>query len=85
MPLGRRNRRSMLAGAAIATSRSNKRQAMASQQQPAVQQSAPAPAPAPTTNNDDMYVQLEKLGALKDKGLLTQEEFDAKKKQILGL
>ncbi len=81
MPLGRRNRRSMLAGAAIATSRSNKRQAVANQQQPAVQQ----PATAPASNNDDMYVQLEKLGALKDKGLLTQEEFDAKKKQILGL
>lgn len=81
MPLGRRNRRSMLAGAAIATSRSNKRQAVANQQQPAVQQ----PTPAPASNNDDMYVQLEKLGALKDKGLLTQEEFDAKKKQILGL
>jgi len=80
MPLGRRNRRSMIAGAAIATSRSNKRQA-ASQQQPAVQQ----PTPAPASNNDDMFLQLEKLGALKDKGLLTQEEFDAKKKQLLGL
>jgi hypothetical protein len=29
--------------------------------------------------------QLEKLGQLKDQGILTQEEFDAKKKQILGL
>jgi hypothetical protein len=29
--------------------------------------------------------QLEKLAQLKDQGILTQEEFDAKKKQILGL
>ncbi|MGD9474082.1 MAG: SHOCT domain-containing protein [Eubacteriaceae bacterium] len=29
--------------------------------------------------------QLAKLGQLRDQGILTQEEFDAKKKQILGL
>jgi hypothetical protein len=29
--------------------------------------------------------ELEKLSQLKDKGILTQEEFDQKKKQILGL
>jgi hypothetical protein len=36
-------------------------------------------------DSDDMYVQLEKLGQLKDQGILTQAEFDAKKAQILGL
>jgi hypothetical protein len=41
------------------------------------------PAPQPAT--DDTYAQLEKLGELKDQGIVTQEEFDAKKKQILGL
>lgn len=45
------------------------------------QQAAPAQAPA----EEDVYVQLEKLGQLKDQGVLTQEEFDAKKKQLLGL
>jgi predicted Zn-dependent peptidase len=47
---------------------------------------APAPAPVAATNGvDDQMAQLEKLGQLKDQGILTQEEFDAKKKQILGL
>ena len=36
-------------------------------------------------SQDDQFVQLEKLGQLKDKGILTQEEFDIQKKQILGL
>lgn len=29
--------------------------------------------------------QLEKLAELKEKGIITEEEFNAKKKQILGL
>jgi hypothetical protein len=29
--------------------------------------------------------ELEKLAALKDKGILTEEEFNQKKKQILGI
>jgi hypothetical protein len=33
----------------------------------------------------DAVEQVEKLGNLLAKGLLTQEEFDSKKKQILGL
>jgi hypothetical protein len=39
---------------------------------------------AATSGVDDQMAQLEKLGQLKDQGILTQEEFDAKKKQILG-
>ena len=35
----------------------------------------------PTSNLDE----LEKLGSLKDKGIITQEEFDAKKKILLEL
>lgn len=34
---------------------------------------------------DDTVEQLQQLAQLKDQGILTQEEFDAKKKQILGL
>ncbi len=34
---------------------------------------------------DDTVDQLQQLAQLKDQGILTQEEFDAKKKQILGI
>jgi hypothetical protein len=34
---------------------------------------------------DNSVEQLEKLAELKDKGILTEEEFQAKKKEILGL
>lgn len=33
---------------------------------------------------NDVMFQLEKLSELKDKGIITQEEFETKKKQILG-
>jgi uncharacterized membrane protein YdbT with pleckstrin-like domain len=33
----------------------------------------------------DTYQELQNLATLKDKGIITQEEFDAKKKQILGV
>lgn len=34
---------------------------------------------------DDMVSQLERLGALVEKGLLSKEEFEAQKKKLLGL
>jgi hypothetical protein len=34
---------------------------------------------------NDMTTQLQELAQLKDQGILTQAEFDAKKKQILGI
>ena len=34
---------------------------------------------------EDFIVQLERLAVLRDKGIVTEEEFQAKKKQILGL
>ena len=53
-------------------------------------QAAPAAAAAPATpaatasvNADDVIATLEKLGELKAKGVLTQEEFDAKKAELL--
>ncbi len=42
---------------------------------------APAPAPAP---EEDVITQLERLGALKAQGILTDEEFDAQKAKLLG-
>lgn len=40
---------------------------------------------APAADTDDQFAELEKLAELRDKGILTPEEFEAKKKQILGL
>jgi hypothetical protein len=53
---------------------------MADQQAP--QQAAPPPAAAAPP--DDM-AQIQQLATMKDQGLLTEEEFQAKKKQILGI
>lgn len=44
--------------------------------------SPPAPTPEKVTNTPDDLVKLKEL---LDKGIITQEEFDTKKKQILGL
>jgi hypothetical protein len=46
---------------------------------------APAPAAAAAGGTDDITAQLTQLKALVDQGILTQEEFDAKKKQLLGI
>ncbi len=51
-------------------------------QQPPPQQYAPPPPAAPA--EDDMIAKLEQLGALHDKGILTDEEFAAQKAKILG-
>jgi hypothetical protein len=41
---------------------------------------APAPAAAP-----DYAAELEKLAGLRDQGVITADDFEAKKKQILGI
>jgi hypothetical protein len=60
----------------------------------AVQQAPPpqrnyAPPPeeyyAPPAPQEDVITQLERLGALKAQGLLTEEEFAAQKAKLLGL
>lgn len=43
---------------------------------------APAPPPAPPA--DDVFAQLEKLGKLRDAGIVTDAEFEAKKAELLG-
>ena len=57
-------------------------QAAAYQAQQAQQYAAPAPA-APA--EPDYADELNKLAQLKGQGLITEEEFAAKKKQILGI
>jgi hypothetical protein len=51
-------------------------------QQQAYAQAAPAPAAAPET---DMNAELTQLAQLHQQGILTDEEFSAKKAQILGI
>ena len=52
----------------------------AAQQEAAAEQAAPAAAP-----QDDLATQLESLAKLRDQGILTEEDFSAKKAQILGI
>ena len=43
-------------------------------------------APAPTATSEPEYVgELERLAQLREQGILSDEEFEAKKKQILGI
>jgi hypothetical protein len=44
---------------------------------------AAAPAAPAGVRSEDIMATLEKLGDLKTKGILTQEEFDAKKAELL--
>lgn len=47
---------------------------------------APDPAPAPAAAEvDPLVAQLTQLAQLKDQGILTEEEFAAKKAQLLGI
>ncbi|MBP6893653.1 membrane protease subunit (stomatin/prohibitin family) [Pseudacidovorax sp. 1753] len=52
-------------------------------QQPAQAPAAAAAAAAPTVSPAEVMSTLEKLAELKTKGILTQEEFDAKKTELL--
>ena len=81
-------RTAVIAGTATAVSNNvSRRQANrweAQEAQAQAQQMAAAPAPAPSAE-DDMYAEIERLADMKNRGLITEEEFDAKKKQILGI
>jgi hypothetical protein len=44
----------------------------------------PATAPVPITQDDDLYTKLTKLKAMRDEGLLTDEEFQAVKETIMA-
>jgi Short C-terminal domain len=56
-------------------------EAQAYEQQAYQQQAAAAAAPA----EPEYMAELEQLAQFRDQGILTPEEFEAKKKQILGL
>jgi hypothetical protein len=62
-------------------------EASAAQMAPPPQQYAPPPPPPPAAPvaQEDPITQIERLGALKAQGLITEEEFNAQKAKILGL
>jgi hypothetical protein len=53
--------------------------------QPAQYYAPPAGAAAPPPSQEDVIAQLERLGALKAQGLLTDQEFQAQKAKLLGM
>jgi hypothetical protein len=86
-------RTAVVAGTATAVSGgvARRQQAKAEQQAEAQayeqQQAQPAPAPAPApaaAPATDVVTQLKELAALKDQGILTDEEFAAQKAKILA-
>ena len=46
---------------------------------------AVAAAPAPAANEPEYVGELERLSQLRDQGIITNEDFEAKKKQLLGI
>lgn len=58
-------------------------QRWAAQDQAAYAQEAPAPQAAPS--EPDYTAELEKLAKLRDEGVISAEDFEAKKKQLLGI
>ena len=45
----------------------------------------PSPAPVSQDSRESYLDELEKLAELRDRGIITNEEFETKKKQLLGL
>jgi len=84
-------RTAVIAGTATSVSnrvskRQGERWAAQEQQQYAQQaQQAPPPQAAPAGGGENsMIEQLKELGALKEQGILTEEEFAAQKAKLLG-
>jgi Short C-terminal domain len=93
MPLRRRRPIARVATTAVVAgtaahmgARSAQRSAADAQAEAAPPDAAPADeAAAPEAAESAQIQELRQLAALKDQGILTEEEFSAKKAQILGL
>jgi Short C-terminal domain len=86
--VGMAARTAVVAGTATAVSgRTARRQQQkyATQDAQAQQEAAPMEQAPSEGGVDDTTAQLEQLAKLKQEGILTEEEFTAKKKQILGI
>jgi hypothetical protein len=73
-------RRGLVAGAVVGATVANARNKSKATAEDTEQVAGSAPM-----DTSQQIAELEKLGKLKADGILTQEEFDAKKKEILGL
>jgi hypothetical protein len=90
MPLGRRGpglvrgaaRVGVAAGVAGRVRHRQEQKWAAQDQGPADQQ---APAPQAAGGEGDYTAELEKLAKLRDEGVISAEDFEAKKKQLLGI
>ena len=81
--VGAAARTAVVAGTATAVSG---RVARRQQDKYAAQEEAAAPAPAAAAPAEPEYMaELQQLAQLRDQGILSPEEFEAKKKQILGV
>ncbi len=77
---------------AVNRRQANKNAQAYAQAEQAYAQAAPPPqevqyveAPAAPAPEEDVITQLERLGALKAQGILTEEEFNAQKAKLLGV
>ncbi len=64
---------------------SSSRQQLAQQQAMMAQQAQAQPAQVAAPAADDTIAQIQKLAELQKAGVITEEEFAAKKKQLLGI
>jgi hypothetical protein len=64
--------------------RHRQEQKWAADDQAQYEQQAPA-APAPAGGEADYTAELEKLAKLRDEGVISADDFEAKKKQLLGI
>ncbi len=84
-------RTAVVAGTATAVSnRVSRRQAgkwedQAQEQEAAAAQQEQAAPPPAAAGEPDYMAELEQLAKLRDQGILSDEEFEAKKKQLLGI
>ena len=84
--LGTMARTAVIAGTAteVAGAVSNHNQQRMMQQQAMQQQPVQQPAPAPAVDESSVIDQLKELAALKEQGILTDEDFAAQKAKLLG-
>ena len=75
----------VVAGTAGAVSHHQQQKYAGQEQAAADQQAAAAPPAAAAPAEPDYAAELEQLAQLKAQGIITEEEFEAKKKQVLGI
>jgi hypothetical protein len=65
--------------------RHHQEQKWAAQDQPAYEEQASAPPAEAAAGGGDYTAELEKLAKLRDEGVISADDFEAKKKQLLGI